>query len=95
LKQFVSQGIEGYFAIKYAEFAKNTEKLQEEYRKLANKTASIIQEGKLLEIGPGPGYISIEIAKLLPKMEIIGLDISDTMIEIAKRNSFEETSPRV
>jgi len=90
LKQFTSPGgIEGYFAIKYAEFAKNTEKAREEYRKLAGKAASIVQEGKLLEIGPGPGFISIEIAKLLPEMEITGLDISDTMIEIAKKNAEE------
>jgi len=87
LRQFVSPGgIEGYFATKYAEFAKNTQKIRKEYKRLADKTASMIQEGKLLEIGPGPGYISIEIAKLLPKMEIIGLDISDTMIQIAKKN---------
>jgi len=90
LKQLVSQGVEGYFAVKYAEFAKNTEKLREEYRRLADKAASMVQEGKLLEIGPGPGYISIEIAKLSPKMEVIGLDISDTMIEIAKKNANEQ-----
>ena len=89
LKQLVSQGVEGYFAIKYAEFAKNTDKLRKEYRRLADKTASVVQEGKLLEIGPGPGYISIEIAKILPKMEVTGLDISDTMIEIAKTNANE------
>ncbi|NIN52830.1 MAG: methyltransferase domain-containing protein [Nitrososphaeria archaeon] len=91
LKQFVSPGgIEGYFAAKYAEMAKNTPKIREEYRRLADKTASIVQEGRLLEIGPGPGYISIEIAKLLPEMEIIGLDISDTMIEIAEKNAYED-----
>jgi len=89
MKQLLSQGVEGYFAVKYAEFAKNTKELRKEYRRLADKSASVIQEGKLLEIGPGPGYISIEIAKLLPKMEVIGLDISDTMIEIAKMNADE------
>ncbi len=89
MKQLLSQGVEGYFAVKYAEFAKNTKELRKEYRRLADKSASVIQEGKLLEIGPGPGYIFIEIAKLLPKMEVIGLDISDTMIEIAKMNADE------
>jgi ubiquinone/menaquinone biosynthesis C-methylase UbiE len=89
LKQLMSQGIEGYFAVKYTEFAKNTEEVREEYRMFANKVASVIQEGKLLEVGSGPGFISIEIAKLLPKMEVIGLDISDTMIEIAEKNANE------
>lgn len=90
LKQLVSPGgIEGYFATKYAEFAKNTQEIRKEYKRLADRTASMVQKGKLLEIGPGPGYVSIEIAKLLPEMEIIGLDISDTMIEIAKKNANE------
>jgi len=90
LKQLVSpDGIEGYFATKYAEFAKNTPEIRKEYKRLADKTASMIKKGRLLEIGPGPGYISIEIAKLLPEMEIIGLDISDTMIEIAGKNANE------
>lgn len=90
LKQLVSPGgIEGYFATKYAEFAKNTPEIRKEYKRLADKTASMIKKGRLLEIGPGPGHISIEIAKLLPEMEIIGLDISDTMIEIARKNANE------
>jgi ubiquinone/menaquinone biosynthesis C-methylase UbiE len=89
LKQFMSQGIEGYFAVKYAEFAENTEEMREDYRMFVSKVASVIQEGKLLEVGSGPGYISIEIAKLLPKMGVIGLDISDTMIEIAEKNANE------
>lgn len=90
LKHFVSPGgIEGYFAIKYAEFAKNTESMREEYRRLASKAASEIQTGRILEVGPGPGYIAIEIAGLLPEVEIIGLDISNTMVEIAGSNANE------
>ena len=89
LKQIMSQGVEGYFAIKYAEFAKESEEMQKEYRRLAEKAALIIQEGRLLEIGPGPAYVSIEIAKRLSSVEIIGLEISDSMIEIAQRNAKE------
>ena len=87
LRQFKSQGIEGYFAIKYAEFAQNTEEMQKEYSRLADKVTSVVHEGKLLEIGPGPGYVSIYIAKILSEIKIIGLDISDAMIEIAKKNT--------
>ena len=90
LKQLISPGgIEGYFATKYTEFAKNTKEAREEYKRLADSTSSMVKKGKLLEIGPGPGYISIEIARLLPEMEIIGLDLSDTMIEIAEQNAKE------
>jgi len=47
-----------------------------------------LKSGKILEIGPGPGYLSIEIAKI-GDYQIIGLDISETMTEIAKRNMQE------
>jgi ubiquinone/menaquinone biosynthesis C-methylase UbiE len=90
LKQFVSPGgIEGYFATMYAECAKNSEVMRNGYKRLAAKAASAIQSGKVLEVGPGPGYVSIEMARLLPEAEIVGLDLSDTMIEIATRNADE------
>ena len=90
LKQFVSPGgIEGYFATLYAECARDSEAMREGYRDLAAKAASAIQGGKALEVGPGPGYVSIEMARLLPEVEIVGLDISQTMVEIATQNAAE------
>lgn len=90
LKQFVSPGgIEGYFATLYAESAKNSEAMRELYRELAAKAASAIQSGKILEVGPGPGYVSVETARLLPGVKVVGLDVSETMIEIATRNADE------
>jgi ubiquinone/menaquinone biosynthesis C-methylase UbiE len=89
IRQLTSKGgIEGYFAIKYAEFAKNTEEMRREYRRLAESVATCIEKGRLLEIGPGPGYIAIELSKL-GNFQITGLDISEAMIEIAKRNAKE------
>ena len=90
LKQLVSPGgIEGVFAVKYAEFARDTPSMRDEYRRLAVKTASVIQDGRVLEIGPGPGFISIEIAKRLPEVQVVGLDVSETMIEVATGNAHE------
>jgi ubiquinone/menaquinone biosynthesis C-methylase UbiE len=90
LKQFVSPGgIEGYFATMYAECAKNSEVMGDGYRRLAATAASAIQSGEVLEVGPGPGYVSIEVARLLPEAEVVGLDISETMIEIATQNAAE------
>jgi ubiquinone/menaquinone biosynthesis C-methylase UbiE len=63
--------------------------MQEEYRRLAAEVAGVIQAGEVLEIGPGPGFIAIEIARLLPDVHIIGLDLSETMIEIATGNAQE------
>jgi ubiquinone/menaquinone biosynthesis C-methylase UbiE len=88
MKQFVSPGgIEGYFAVKYAEFARDTPSMRDEYRRLACMAAQAIQTGRVLEIGPGPGFIAIEIAKLLPETHVVGLDLSKTMIDIATGNA--------
>jgi ubiquinone/menaquinone biosynthesis C-methylase UbiE len=90
LKQLVSPGgIEGYFAVRYAEFARDTPAMRDEYRQLAAKTAAAIQIGRVLEIGPGPGFIAIEIAKLLPEVQVVGLDLSKTMVDIATGNARE------
>lgn len=90
LKQLRSEGIEGYFAMKYAEFAKDTPVAQESYADLADRVAAVISKGVFLEVGPGPAFISIEIARRMPQAHIIGLDISKTMIGIASRNVAEE-----
>jgi len=44
--------------------------------------------GKVLEIAPGPGYFCIELAKL-GDYQITGLDISKSLVEIARRNAAE------
>jgi ubiquinone/menaquinone biosynthesis C-methylase UbiE len=87
IKQFTSKGgIEGYFAEKYDKFAKAV--LIDLYKEIAGSVIKHLKSGKILEIGPGPGYLSIEIAKL-GNFQITGLDISETMIEIARRNAQE------
>ena len=91
LRQLVSPGgIEGYFALKYAEFAQDTPAMQDEYRRLASEVAAVVQAGTVLEIGPGPGFIAIEIARLLPEVEVTGLDLSQTMIDLATDNAREQ-----
>lgn len=57
VKQLMSQGIEGYFAVKYAEFAKTSQHMQGEYRRLAERVGSLFNGGRLIEIGPGPAYV--------------------------------------
>jgi ubiquinone/menaquinone biosynthesis C-methylase UbiE len=74
-----------YFAGKYAELA-NTVENREEYKRLAGKVVQIVKEGRVLELGSGPGYLSIELAKL-GSFEITGLDASQTMTSIAEKNA--------
>lgn len=44
---------------------------------------------KVLEIGSGPGRLSIEIGKLLPNGEVVGIDISENMIKLASAKAEE------
>ena len=47
-------------------------------------------EGALVvDLGCGPGLLSIELCKLLPSARIIGIDPSPQMLEVARRNADE------
>lgn len=43
--------------------------------------------GKIIDVGTGPGYLPFEIAKRSQSLEIIGIDISSKMVEIANKNA--------
>jgi ubiquinone/menaquinone biosynthesis C-methylase UbiE len=45
---------------------------------------------KVLELGPGPGWISILMVKENPTLNVAGLEISEDMIRIANKNVDEE-----
>jgi ubiquinone/menaquinone biosynthesis C-methylase UbiE len=89
-KQLTSPGgIEGFVAIKYAEFAKDSPLMRDSYKNLATKATAEIKTGKVLEVGSGPGFLTIEMVLLAPELQVFGLDISDTMIETALNNARE------
>ncbi len=80
------RGIEGGMAQWYA---KTTGKSIQEFQKLARRIAEELPEGgRVLEVAPGPGYFCIELAKLGP-YAITGLDLSPTMVEIARKKAAE------
>lgn len=56
------------------------------YREVAKEVAGSIRSGRILDIGTGPGYLPIEIAKLNQGLDILGVDLSPKMIEIARDN---------
>jgi len=86
-KGYKGIGMEGMIAKSYA---KNTQKDIVEYRKHAELVADQLEENdNVLEIAPGPGHSSIELAKL-GSFNITGLDISKTFVEIAQQNAEAE-----
>lgn len=48
-----------------------------------------ISSGLALEVGPGPGYLGLEWLKNTKNTTLKGLDISDDMIAIARKNASE------
>ncbi len=50
---------------------------------------NIGQNENVLELGSGPGYLSIEIAKIIKNGSVIGVDISEKMVELASTKAKE------
>src|SRR5205814_4771476 len=70
-------------------YARNTRSRIEEQRALAHRIAEQVPAGgRVLEVAPGPGYLSVELAKL-GKCEVSGLDISETFVKIEQQNAAE------
>jgi ubiquinone/menaquinone biosynthesis C-methylase UbiE len=58
------------------------------YRRFARKLIKISLPGKrVLDIGTGSGRLAIELAKAHPDWQIIGVDVSEEMLKIARRNA--------
>ena len=59
----------------------------EAYRKhAAQLTAGLTDGARVLEVAPGPGYLSIEMARLR-RFHVTALDISHTFVEIGSENA--------
>ncbi|MGB9200669.1 class I SAM-dependent methyltransferase [Methanobacterium sp.] len=86
-KSYKGMAMEGFIARWYA---KNTKSNLDQYKDFAKKVAENVTEGSdILEVAPGPGYLSIELMKM-GNYHVTGLDISKTFVEIASKNAKEE-----
>jgi ubiquinone/menaquinone biosynthesis C-methylase UbiE len=71
-------------------YAKTTRKDLGEFERLARQLAEKLPAGaRVLEIAPGPGYLSIALAKLGP-FKITGLDISQSFVRMASEYAKRE-----
>jgi ubiquinone/menaquinone biosynthesis C-methylase UbiE len=85
-KPHPDRGIEGIAAKWYAA---NTGEMMNQYADLARRVSAEIAPGSaVLEVAPGPGYFSIELAKL-GSYNVTGVDISHSMVKIATRKAAE------
>jgi ubiquinone/menaquinone biosynthesis C-methylase UbiE len=71
-------------------YAKITRKDLGEYDRLAREMAAGLPPGgRVLEIAPGPGYLSVALAKL-GSFKITGLDISQSFVQMASQHAKRE-----
>jgi ubiquinone/menaquinone biosynthesis C-methylase UbiE len=79
-------GMEGPVARWYE---RTTRQDMEGYRKLADRLRAMLPAGgDVLEVAPGPGFLSIEMARG-GGLRVAALDISKTFVESARRNAAE------
>jgi 2-polyprenyl-3-methyl-5-hydroxy-6-metoxy-1,4-benzoquinol methylase len=60
------------------------------YEKVATPGLSLFyqqvaSEGRVLDVGAGPGHLLVEIARRRPNLELVALDLSRKMLKIAKK----------
>jgi ubiquinone/menaquinone biosynthesis C-methylase UbiE len=86
IKAYKGMGMEGSTARWYD---RTTRKDMPEIKALAVRIAAAVPPGAaVLEVAPGPGFLSIELAKR--GLLVRAVDISKTFVEIAQRNAATE-----
>jgi ubiquinone/menaquinone biosynthesis C-methylase UbiE len=83
-KGYIGLGMEGFVASWYArQTLKDIDVFRDTARRLS---AQIAPNERVLEVAPGPGYLSIELARLT-RCRMIAIDISNTFVSIATENA--------
>jgi len=86
MKAYKGMGMEGSVARWYD---RTTRKDMPEVKALAARIAAVLPASStVLEVAPGPGFLSIELAKR--GFHVHAVDISKTFVEIAARNAAAE-----
>jgi ubiquinone/menaquinone biosynthesis C-methylase UbiE len=59
------------------------------YCGVAKEVVAHLDDGIILDIGTGPGYLPIEITKASSSIKIVGVDLSRKLIQIARANALK------
>jgi ubiquinone/menaquinone biosynthesis C-methylase UbiE len=82
---FKIERIPGVLASAYAKATRMA--IESYYRQVAEKIAAHLKSGSILDLGTGPGYLPIEIAKKSSEIQITGVDLSRKLIHMARANA--------
>ncbi len=64
----------------------DVEPIETRIPEVAHDLVSRTECGRVLDVGTGPGRLLIEIRRLNPRLELYGLDISASMVRVARDN---------
>jgi ubiquinone/menaquinone biosynthesis C-methylase UbiE len=85
VKRLLPERIPGFAADLYEKIAGQA--VKEFYRPAAVRVVSLVGTGSILDIGTGPGFLPIEIARLDPDVTVTGIDLTPEMVAKARNNS--------
>lgn len=57
------------------------------YSPIAREIVANLNEGTILDLGTGPGYLPVEIVKGSASIKVVGVDLSRKLIEMARSNA--------
>ena len=87
MKLFKIEGISNPEAKVYSKIVARSPFMKDFYREVAEEVSSKVSSEKILDIGTGPGYVPLEIARKSQNLEIKAVDISPAMVRIASKNA--------
>ncbi len=87
MKLLKFEGIPGPGAKIYSKVVAGSLIMQDFYREVTGEIASKVSSGRILDIGTGPGYIPIEVARASKNVEVKAIDISSAMVMIARQKA--------
>jgi ubiquinone/menaquinone biosynthesis C-methylase UbiE len=85
-----SRGQEGFaslpgFAARLYNSLTQTKAVERQHQEIARDLLSRIKDGRMLDIGTGPGKLLSEVRQLDPGIELFGLDVSEAMVQLARK----------
>ncbi|MDI6811467.1 MAG: class I SAM-dependent methyltransferase [archaeon] len=86
-RRFKIESIPNPGARVYSLIARKSPPLRDLCIEVAEEVTSKIIAGRILDVGTGPAYLPVGIAKRAPNLEIVGIDLSPAMVAIATKNA--------
>ncbi len=88
LRSLIPERIPWFAARLYDQIARSA--IETYYKEVAELVTAHTSQGLVLDVGTGPGYLPIEIAKRAPRITVVGIDSSKALVRIAQENAKNE-----